>query len=243
MEAAHPASTWTSAGPQRQTTVTHVSQHAIAHSGKSSRTAIALGRIGNVIVDPIAAFAHVDTAPTSGLAFFALVGLRFSSVLVFYHPAVDPARLAAGALFQLITIWPLTVVLTLLLWTTSRSWGARMSWTSTYCVVIHVMLAYTLATIAIASVAGAVLPASTNIELRHPPFTNLGALVNAESNPLAHALALELDYRSAYALMLTFIGVRVSTADHNSSRACLIVATCYCASLVLTVITTSARQT
>lgn len=202
----------------------------------------ALGRIGDVIVDPTAAFAHVDTTPTSALAFLTLIALRFTSILVFYHPDVDPARLAAGILFQLITVWPLTVVLTLLLWTTARAWGTRTSWSSTYCVVVHVMLAYTLATIAIASIAGAVLPENTHVDLRHPPFTNLGTLVSGTASPVVHALLGEVDYRSAYALVLVFIGVRESSDRHDSARARLIVATCFAANLALTTLTAFVRQ-
>ena len=185
-------------------------------------------------MDPIAAFTHVSTYPTAALAFLALVALRFTSVLVFYSPEVDAARLAAGVLFQLVTIWPLTIALSLLLWITSRAWGARTTWASSYCVTVHVMLAYTLATVAIASVAGAILPESSNIDLRHPPFTNLGALVNATANPITHALLVDLDYRSAYALALTFIGVRESTGDRSATRAGLVVATCFVANLLLT---------
>lgn len=214
----------------------------IAPPTGSSRTGIALGRIGNVIVDPIAAFAQVGTNPTSALAFLALVTLRFTSVLVFYHPDLDPARLAAGIVFQLVTIWPLTLALTLLLWITSRAWRARASWASTYCVTVHVMLAYTLATIAVASVAGAILPENTTVELRHPPFTNLGTLVDGDTNPVENALLVELDYRSAYALGLTVIGVRESTIDRNSSRAWRIVATCFAVNLLLATVTAVVRQ-
>lgn len=214
----------------------------IAQPGTSSRIAIALGRIGNVIVDPVAAFAHVDRLPTSVLAFFALIVLRFTSVLVFYHPDLAPARLAAGALFQVITIWPLTVALTFLLWITSRALGARTSWASTYCVIVHVMLAYTLVTVAIASVAGSLLPESTNVELRHPPFTNLGPLVNASTHPVAQALLAELDYRAAYALTLTYIGVRESSVERSNSRAGLIVATCFAANLLLVVLVAYTRR-
>ena len=220
--------------------MTHAS-HTIARQGKSPRTAIALGRIGNVIVDPIAAFVNLNTDPTSALAFFVLVALRFTSVLVFYHPDVDAARLGAGALFQLITIWPLTIVLTLLLWLISRASGARTSWASSYSVTVHVMLAYTLATVAIASVAGALLPESTDVELRHPPLTNLGAFVDKSANPLAHALLLELDYRSAYALALTYLGVRESDTDRSTSRAVRVVATCFAANLLFATLTAFVR--
>ena len=221
--------------------MTHAS-HSIAQPGRSSRIAIALGRIGNLIVDPVAAFAHVDRLPTSALAFFTLIALRFTSALVFYQPDVAPARLAAGALFQIVTIWPLTIALTFLLWITSRALGARTSWAGTYCVIVHVMLAYTLVTIAIASVAGAFLPESTNVELRHPPFTNLGPLVNASAHPVAHALVAELDYRAAYALTLTYIGVRESSVERSSSRARLIVAACFAANLLVVVLVAYMRR-
>ena len=221
--------------------MTHAS-HSIARPSRSSRTAVALGRLGNLAFDPVAAFANVTADPTSALALFTLVALRFMSVLVFYHPDVDAARLTAGVLFQLVTIWPLTIALSLLLWITSLAWGARTSWTSAYCVTVHVVLAYTLATIAIASVAGALLPETTNVELRHPPFTNVGAFVDATASPIAHTLLVELDYRSAYALGLTFIGIRESTTDRDSSRSWLIVATCFAVNLVFAAIGAFVRQ-
>jgi hypothetical protein len=215
--------------------------HPISQPGKPPRATIALGRIANVVVDPIAAFAHVGTDPTSALAFLALVIVRFSSVVAFYRPELTPARLAAGILFQLITIWPLTLALTLLLWVTARAWGARTSWSSTYCVTVHVMLAYTLATVAIASASGALLPESANIDLRHPPFTNLGALADASANPVIHAILVELDYRTAYALALTFLGVRESTVDRDTPRTWLIVATCLAINFVVATLSTLAR--
>jgi hypothetical protein len=226
---------------ERTPTVTHAS-HTVAQAGQPSRTATALGRIGNVIVDPTAAFRSVATTPTSALAFFTLVILRFTSVLTFYRPEIDAPHLAAGVLFQLVTIWPLSAALTLLAWTASRAWGARASWASTYCVVVHVMVAYTLATVAIASVVGALLPENTTVDLRHPPFTNLGPLVDASTSPIAHALLVETDYRATYALILTFFGVRESSSDRNTSRAWLIVGTCFAANLLMTAITAYARQ-
>ena len=228
--------------PSATAAVTHAT-HPISQPGKPPRTAIALGRIANVIVDPIAAFAHVGADPTSALAFLALVIVRFTSVVAFYRPELTAARLAAGILFQLITIWPLTVALTLLLWVTSRAWGARTSWSSTYCVTVHVMLAYTLATVAIASASGAFLPESINVDLRHPPFTNLGTLADASANPALHAILVELDYRSAYALTLTFLGVRAFTADQDIPRAFRVVATCFVFNLVFATLRAFIRQT
>jgi hypothetical protein len=71
-----------------------------------------------------------------------------------------------------------------------------------------VYVAYTLATIAFAGVAGALLPESADVDLRHPPFTNFAPLLVTSTSEVLLSLARELDVRSAYALLLLWLGLR-----------------------------------
>ena len=191
-----------------------------------TRLTISVARLGNVIVDPADAFRDVAERPTAALAFVALVALRFGSLFLFYRPDVEPARLLTGVVFQVITVWPLTFLLTLLLWTSTLVCGVRATWSSFYSTVVHVVFAHTLLTVAVASAAGALLPADAEVDLRHPPFTNLGSVVGSDAHPVAHALAAELDVRSAYALLLAWLGVKASVADRNGAHAARVIAAC-----------------
>jgi hypothetical protein len=202
------------------------------------RLTLALTRLGNLIVDPVAAFRDVAECPTAGLAFVSLIALRFGSLFLFYQPDVELARLVTGLVFQIVTVWPLTFVLTLLLWTSTLMCGVRAAWSALYCTVVHVVFAHTLLTVAIASVAGALLPASVDVDLRHPPFTNLGSLVGSDGQSVAHALFAEIDVRSAYALLLVWLGVRASVADRSGRRAAQVVGAC--TSVYLLLVTLSA---
>jgi hypothetical protein len=119
-------------------------------------------------------------------------------------------------------------VTTTLLWVTTRLWGVRLGWSSAWCLTIHVTLAYTLATVAIAAVTGALLPESAEVDLRNPPFTNLGFLVADNQASVLHVLAAEMDVRSAYAGVLTWLGVRAAS-QARVGEAALIVFTCFAA--------------
>jgi len=177
----------------------------------SRGASIAVPRVIDAVLDPRAAFRDVRSCPTWGIALVALVLLRFGSVLAFYHPSTTPAKLVGGLLFQLVTILPQVVVTSTLLWVVAALWHARISWASAACVTTHVMFAYTLLTVAVASVAGALLPESVDVDLRHPPFTNLSSLVADTATPLALRLAMEADLRSLYAIVLAWMGVRAAS--------------------------------
>jgi hypothetical protein len=172
---------------------------------------IAVPRVLDVMLDPRAAFRDVGSRPTWGIALVALVLLRFGSVIAFYHPSTTPAKLAGGLLFQLVTILPQVVMTSTLLWIVAALWRTRISWASAACVTTHVMFAYTLVTVAVASVAGALLPASVDVDLRHPPFMNLSSLVGEAAPQWVLALAMEADMRSLYAIVLAVIGVRAAS--------------------------------
>jgi len=200
----------------------------------------ALARVADIVVDPPAAFRDIDTQPSWGVAFLAIVGLRFASLIAFYHPDTTPAKLLAGVLFQVATTFPLIAVIATLLWGVAVAWRVRMTWASALCVTTHVAFAYTLCTVAIASVAGAMLPNSLQVELRHPPFTNLAYLTDANESPAWHALAAAADVRSLYALVLAWVGVR-SASKATALAAAGVVATCFAIAVVGSVVSAATR--
>jgi hypothetical protein len=173
-------------------------------------------RLVNVIVDPVAAFDRIATSAPWLLAFTATVFLRFASLFVFYHPLVTPLKLLGGVVFQLTTVAPLLVVASLVIWLAAKAGRIGVSWRIAFSIATHTLFAYTLATIAIASVAGALLPASSDVDVRNPPFTNPASLAS-ESSGLTRALLGELDVRSAYAISLVWVGIR--GAEPRASRA------------------------
>lgn len=165
-------------------------------------------RLANLVVDPRAAFGGIGDSPSWKLAFVVAIALRFVSLLAFYRPAVTPLKVLGGLLFQISTVVPPLLIASLVLWLAANAWRVGVGWRSALAIVTHAYVAYTLATVAFASVAGAVLPASSDVDLRSPPFTNF-ALLLADSAPavLRHLVA-ELDVRSVYVLVLLWLGLR-----------------------------------
>ena len=204
------------------------------------RGLVALARVADIVVDPPAAFRDIDTQPSWGVAFLAIVGLRFSSLIAFYHPDTTPAKLLAGVLFQVTTTFPLIAVTATLLWGVALAWRIRVTWASALCVTTHVAFAYTLCTVAIASIAGVLLPDSVQVELRHPPFTNLAYLTDPSESPAWHALAAAADIRSLYASLLAWVGVR-SASNATALAAAAAVATCFAIVVVGSVASAATR--
>ena len=182
-------------------------------------------RLLNVVVDPVMAFRGIGAHPHWALAFAFAVGIRFASLLVFYRPAVTPLKVVAGLLFQVATVMPTVLFASLVVWLAAMVWRLRVSWTPIFAVVTHVYVAYTLATVAFASVAGAVLPESADVDLRHPPFTNLAPLFGDFTSEAILTLAGEADVRSAYALLLLWLGLRGAAPDANRPDVASAVAT------------------
>jgi len=170
----------------------------------------------NLVVDPVAAFRGIRAHPPWALAFVVAIALRFGSLLAFYRPAVTPLKVVAGLLFQLATIAPAVLFASLVVWLAAKVWRVGVSWTSTFAVITHVYVGYTLATIAFASVAGALLPESAEVDLRHPPFTNFAPLLADPVSEVIRHLVGEVDVRSAYALLLLWLGLR--GAEPNAIR-------------------------
>jgi hypothetical protein len=165
-------------------------------------------RLINVIVDPRTAFRGIADESPWALAFVAVVVVRIASLFVFYHPEVTPLKLIASVVFQVSTIAPLLLVSGGILWVSARARGVALRWGSAFSIATHVYVAYTLATVAIASVAGALLPDSADVELRSPPFTNLAPLAAGMAHPLVPRMAAEADVRSLYVLLLLWLGAR-----------------------------------
>ena len=113
----------------------------------------------------------------------------------------------------------MVVSASVVLWLATKVWRLDMSWKSAVSVAVHTCFAYTLATVAIASVAGALLPASVEIDLRNPPFTNPSALVSGSVGHVVRAMIAELDIRSVYALILVSLGLRAGAAPAASHAA------------------------
>jgi len=87
--------------------------HAMTHSSMPARSPTRerhpgdWDRLLDVVIDPVHAFQGIDAHPVWGVAFVALVGLRFGSVLAFYRPDITAAKLVTGILFQVVTLLPL----------------------------------------------------------------------------------------------------------------------------------------
>jgi hypothetical protein len=143
-------------------------------------------------------------------------------------------------LFQVATTFPLIAVTATLLWGVALAWRIRVTWASALCVTTHVAFAYTLCTVAIASIAGALLPDSVQVELRHPPFTNLAYLTDPNESPAWHALAAAADIRSLYASLLAWVGVR-SASNATALAAAAAVATCFAIVVVGSVASAATR--
>lgn len=194
----------------------HTAPSAVELTSMRTRAA---ARLANVIIDPLAAFRGIDVKPTWALAFAALIALRFGSLFAFYRPDASPLKLVAGVLFQMMAVGPAVVVLALGLWTIARLWGVRVSWSSALAVTVHVMFAYTLATVVVASVAGALLPASAEVELRNPPYTNLAFLAGSQTSAVVRRLLAAADVRMVYAFALTYLGVAEASPDRAAAPA------------------------
>ena len=185
-----------------------------------------LAQVVDVVVDPRAAFRAIASRPTWAGALLVLIGIRFSSLFVFYQPATEPGKLVAGVAFQFATIVPMVIASATVLWVSGRVWSVAISRSIALSIAVHVTLAYTIATIAIASAAGAFLPASTDVDLREPPFVNLSVLATPDMSPvLARGLG-EIDIRSAYAIVLVALGVRGAVPAAARRRVAAAVATC-----------------
>ena len=182
-------------------------------------------RLANVVIDPVASFRAVANDPRWLAAFTAVILLRFVSLFVFYQPSATPGKLLMGVVFQIVTTAPLLVALGLVLWSCSRAFGVRVAWPVSFAITVHVYFAYTLATVAVASVAGAVLPASVDVDLRNPPFTNLATL--APDERVVRGLLTWVDVRSAYALALVMLGLRASVSVVSVRRVALAAVSAY----------------
>lgn len=192
----------------------------------------ALGRLVDVVADPPEAFQGISDRSPWALAFVVVIALRFASLLVFYQPDVTTAKLIAGVLFQVGTVAPMLLTVATVVWLAAKMWGVRLTWQTGFSVTTHACVGHTLATIALASVAGVVLANSADIDLRSPPFSNIAYFVTTERDLLGRLLA-ELDIRSVYGLGLIWLGVRAAAPTDSRTATAMVIATCAVARLLL----------
>jgi hypothetical protein len=185
----------------------------------------------DVVLDPRAAFNSVAARPAWFGTFLIIVALRFGSAFVFYHPDVTAIKILAGVVFQVVTIGPMLMAAAGLLWVATRVWGARLDWPTAVSIAAHVCLAHTIASIGMASIAGALLPASVDVDPRDPPFTSLRGLAHG-SESLAMRLLGEIDLRSAYATALLAIAIRATVPQASRGRVAGVIVTCVAIRLV-----------
>ena len=201
----------------------------------------ALVRLVDVVVDPRAAFRGIAEQPSWLAAFIAVVVARFVSLFVFYHPDTTPVKLAIGITFQVAMVMPMILASATLLWVSGRAWDVRFPWPTAFSVATHVLVAYTIVTIAVASVAGAMLPASVAVDLREPPFTNLAQLADVVHSPRWARVLAEADVRSAYALVLTAVGIRAAQPMVGRARIIGVVVSCFAARVLAVLLAVANR--
>ena len=200
------------------------SAHIATASDESTLQPGAVSRLANLVVDPVAAFRGIADSPSWALALLAAVVLRFGSLFVFYRPAVTPLKVVAGLLFQVGTVLPVILLAAVVTWLAAKVWRVDVGWRPSFSIVTHAYVAYTLATIAFAAAAGALLPESTDIDLRNPPFTNFAARVADSGVTAIPKLVAELDVRSVYALLVTWLGLRGAAPSSGPSAIARVVA-------------------
>lgn len=186
--------------------VTSISNASAPRSGAGAR-------LVNLVVDPVAAFRGMADDPSWRLAFLAAVGIRFGSLFVFYRPAVTPIKVLGSLLFQVLTVVPTVLLSSLVVWFAARARRIDMAWATVFSILTHIYVAFTLVTVAFASVAGALLTEPADVDLRNPPFTNLTSLVGGTDSEVVPMLAGEMDVRSVYVLVLLWLGLRGAAPD------------------------------
>ena len=195
----------------------------------------AASRLVNTVIDPLHAFGSLDEHSPWLLALVATIVLRFGSLFVFYHPAVTPLKVIGGVAFQILTVVPAVLIAAIAVWVAGCAWRCRVRWRAVVTVTMHAYFAFTLATVVAASVAGALLPASVDVDLRHPPFTNFSAVGTDSLGPVLRSMLATLDVRWAYALGIVWLGLRACAPPEVRGRAGHVVATILAARVVLAV--------
>lgn len=190
--------------------VTSISNASAPRSGAGAR-------LVNLLVDPVAAFRGIADDPSWKLALLAAVGIRFGSLFVFYQPAATPIKALGGLLLQILTVGPTVLLSSLVVWLAARLWRVNVAWATAFSILAHVYVAFTVATLAFASASGALLTESADVDLRNPPFTNLTWLMGGTDSQVVRTLAGEMDVRSAYVLVLLWLGLRGAATEASRS--------------------------
>lgn len=182
----------------------------------SNASALRLGagaRLMNLIVDPSAAFRGIADDPSWIVAFLAAAAIRFASLFIFYQPAVTPTKVIASLLFQMLTVASAVMLSSLVTWLSAGAWRVGVSWATAFSIVMHVYVAFTLVTLAFASVAGALLPEAADVDVRNPPFTNFTSLLSGTDSEVVRLVVGEFDVRSVYVLALLWLGLRCASPE------------------------------
>ena len=203
---------------------------AIASEGNTG----VIARVVDIVVDPRAAFRAIAERPAWFGMLIAVVVIRFASLFVFYQPQTTPGKLIIGLVFQLTTIVPAVLVAGTFLWVASNAWLVRVRWPVAFSIAIHIYAAHTIATIVVASIAGALLPAAVDVDLREPPFVNLSSWGLGQS-PVTARLLGEMDVRSAYAATLAALGLKAARPSATWTTIACAVATCWAARVAVVV--------
>ena len=157
----------------------------------------------------------------------SLVDPLVAAVKGIFHLSDVEAQLSASAFFIAYGVMSLpgavllarlrsvpTVLLSsLVVWFAARGRRINVAWATVFSILTHVYVAFTLATVAFASVAGALLTDAGDVNLRNPPFTNLSSLVRGKESAVVPTLAGEMDVRSGYVLVLLWLGLRGAAPD------------------------------
>jgi hypothetical protein len=203
----------------------NASQRLAGADARSPESQGSVTRLVYLLIDPARAFdGIVHYAPWLS-ALITAVALRFASLLVFYHPTMTIGKLVAGMVFQIGTVAPRILLGSLVVGFVARVWDLRIRWRALFSIITHVYVAYTFATIAVVSVAGAVLSDSAELDLRNPPFVSVAALVPDAASTLVRRIAAEFDLRAAYAAVLLWLGLRGAAPDESPAAATRVVAT------------------
>jgi hypothetical protein len=206
----------------------------VGNAGAAHHHTNAFAGVANVIIDPITWARGLARQPRWAVALACIVVVRFAGLVAFYGPSVSVGGVVAGVAFQVMTIVPAVVAVAFLFWTAALLCRTRLSWPVAFAIVTHVYFAHALVTTAIASVAGALLPATVDVDLRAPPFTNLGGLVLADSSG-GTAIARAVDIRSVYAVGLAAIAIRAASPTAGWRRAWWAPAACFAVALLLAI--------
>ena len=154
---------------------------------------VAGARLVNLVVDPVAAFRGIADDPSWSTRLARRCRHPIRQPLHLLRASRHANQGAWRPALPVLTVGPTVLLASLVAWLTARAWRVSVAWTTAFSIVIRVQVAFTLATVGFASVAGALLPEYANVDLRNPPFTNMTALLGGMDSEAIRTLAGEID--------------------------------------------------